>query len=227
MRIQKHWRLFSLGVILATSGFVFTMTRPPRIQKSRDHTVQIASHDAAAERPDPELVKPGEELPDLEPVPADPEKQLEWRWSEKRASLAYCTKYHLPDYEVLQSRGQYYAPITIRTKKAHKQVYYLREGHQGIVFTRWKDVLYIAEYDPIATGCAVVAVNLQTGENLWQTPLEGNSPEWHSKYRNSVNIETDGQRIIVNGNESHGRYVEILDIETGKRLINKKLEPKY
>ncbi len=45
----------------------------------------------------------------------------------------------------------------------------------------------------------------------------------HSDYSNRVNIETDGERLIVNGNEAHGQYVEHLDIKTGKTLANKRL----
>ena len=86
------------------------------------------------------------------------------------------------------------------------------------------DILYIAEYSPIATGCDVVALDLKTGKQLWKSELEGIGPVRHSKYLNLVNIETDGQKVIVLGNEASGRYIELLDLQSGKMLTNKQLD---
>jgi hypothetical protein len=67
-------------------------------------------------------------------------------------------------------------------------------------------------------------LHLQTGRQLWKSQLEGIGETRHSAYLNLVNIETDGQIIIVTGNEAHGRYIEHLDLKNGKTLANKKLE---
>ena len=156
----------------------------------------------------------------------EPRKQLEWRWSKEKATLAYSIKQHLPqEYEVKRVREkEFYTPLEIRTAKDSKLIYTIAKGHKQIVFTRWNDTLYIADHSPIRTGCEVVALDLKTGKELWRTGLQGIGPTNHSKYGNAVNIETDGKRIIVNGNEDHGRYVEHLDLKTGKTLANKKLE---
>ena len=53
---------------------------------------------------------------------------------------------------------------------------------------------------------------------------QGIGPTEHSIYLNLVNIDTDGKIIVVAGNEANGRYVEHLDIQTGKKLANKKLD---
>jgi hypothetical protein len=154
------------------------------------------------------------------------DKPLEWCWSKEKASLAYCTKKHLRDYELERvGEKEDYTPINIRTKPDRKLIYSLKEGHKRTVFTRWKDVLYIADYSPIATGCKVIALDLKTGKQLWKSRLQGirlTNP--HSKYLNLVNIETDGLRIIVTGNEAEGRYIEHLDLQNGKSLANKKLD---
>lgn len=150
-------------------------------------------------------------------------KPLEWHWSKVKASLAYSVKQHVRDYAIeLASENDFDTPINIRTLSDRKLIFSLEKGHKYIVFTRWKDVLYIAEYSPIASGCTIVALDLKTGIQLWLTLLEGIGPTQHSKYRNLVNIETDGQKVIIMGNESHGRYIESLDIQSGKRLANKK-----
>jgi hypothetical protein len=151
---------------------------------------------------------------------------LEWRWSKDKASLTYSTNQHLPDYEVERVQPkEHYTAINIRTKQGHAIIYSYKDASERTVFARWKDNLYIAEYCPIATGCEVVAVDLKSGKQLWRTQLQGIGPTYHSKYLNLVNIETDGKIVIVAGNEAHGRYVEHLDIQTGKMLANKKLDP--
>jgi hypothetical protein len=152
-------------------------------------------------------------------------KPLEWRWSKDKASLAYSTQQHLPDYEVERVLPkEYYTPINIRTKQDRKLIYSYKEASESTVFTRAKEILYVAEYCPIATGCEVVAVDLKSGKQLWKTQLRGIGPTGHSKYLNLVNIETDGQIVIVTGNEAHGRYIEHLDIQTGKTLANKEFD---
>jgi outer membrane protein assembly factor BamB len=159
------------------------------------------------------------------PPPEDDGTEMEWRWSEEKETLDYCIKQHLPDYEVeFDRKKRFYTPFNIWTKNDRKMIYSLEEGHENIVFTRWEDILYIAEYCPIASGCVVVALDLKTGEELWRSRLYGIGSTMHSEYRNLVNIETDGQRLIVNGNEGNGRYVEHLDLKTGKTLANKKLK---
>ncbi|HMF18555.1 MAG TPA: hypothetical protein VKE98_15195 [Gemmataceae bacterium] len=155
-----------------------------------------------------------------------PGEQLEWRWSKKKAALAYSIKQHLQDFEVeLVREKELYTPINLRTNNDRKIIYSIKEGHLNIVFTRAKDILYIAEYCPIATGCKVVALDLKSGQRLWKSRLQGIGPTGHSQYLNLVNIETDGERIIVAGNEAHGRYIEHVDCETGKTLANRKVDP--
>lgn len=153
-------------------------------------------------------------------------KPLEWRWSAEKASLEYCTKQHLADYVVERGNPKPFGtPINIRRKKDRKLVYTMGGGWQTILFTRCRDILYIAEYCTIASGCDVVAVDLKSGKKIWKTRLQGIGPTMHSQYLNLVNIETDGQIVTVTGNESDGRYIEHLDLETGKALANKKLDP--
>jgi hypothetical protein len=143
----------------------------------------------------------------------------------KKQAWPTATKKHLPDCEVERVReNEYYTPINIRTQPDRKVIYSLKEGHKSTVFTRWNGILYIAEYCPSATGCEVVAVDLKTGKQLWKSRLQGIGPTGHSEYLNRVNIQTDGEHIIVAGNEAHGRYVEHLDIQSGKTLANKKFD---
>ena len=147
---------------------------------------------------------------------------LVWKWSESKASLAYSTERHLPDFDVeLVGKSFFDRTLNIRSKQDGTLICWSGDATESTVFTRWKDILYVAEYCPIRTGCEVVAVDLKSGNELWRTKLQGIGSVSHSKYWNLVNIETDGKVIIIAGNEAGGRYVEHLDIKSGKMLANK------
>jgi hypothetical protein len=147
------------------------------------------------------------------PIVVPTSQPVVWKWSDEKATINYCANAHLPDYDVTTD--------SIRTKTSSRSIYVTQQRHT-IVFTRSEGTLFIAEFHPIATGCRVVAIKLATGRLIWETQLQGIGPTCHSKYRNRVNIETDGGRVIVYGNESHGKYVEQLDGISGKMLLNQK-----
>jgi outer membrane protein assembly factor BamB len=157
--------------------------------------------------------------------PDSSSKPLEWQWSCNKATLKYSIEKHLMDFEVerVEPKG-YYSPIHIRSRQDRSIIYSFTEASEATVFTRWKYILYVAEYSPIATGCEVVAVNLKTGEQHWRTKLQGIGPTGHSKYQNRVNIETDGKVIVVTGNEANGKYIEHIDAQNGKTLSNKQID---
>jgi len=82
--------------------------------------------------------------------------------------------------------------------------------------------LYRAEYDQISSGCAIVAVNLKPGKEIWKATLQGLGPIDHSKYRNRVWMESvDDLVFAIYGHESAGRYVELVDWKSGKTLGHK------
>lgn len=70
----------------------------------------------------------------------------------------------------------------------------------------------------MATGCKIVAIDLTNGTIQWTTQLKGVGAVSHSRYSNAVNMEATDNVVIVRGNEAAGRYVEILDIGTGKTV---------
>jgi hypothetical protein len=149
---------------------------------------------------------------------------LEWRWSGERATLDYSIQKYLPDYDVeIVNEREWYHPINIRAKADHHIVFSLPSVHPWTVFTRWKDMLYIADFQHYSQGCKVLAVDLNSGKELWHSRLQGVEFVEISKYYNYINIETDSRCIIVFGNEAHGRYIEQLDINTGQTLANTQL----
>ena len=153
-----------------------------------------------------------------------------YRFSEEKSTLAYCEKQLAPDYEVERGSAgftDFYKAVRIRRTSDRKIVYSVDDGHDECVFARRDKTLYIAEHHAIATGCRVDAVDLDTGKRLWSTQLEGIGPTGHSEYRNQVNIELDGNGVVVFGNESHGCYVEVLNVRTGTQVAHRKLPSEY
>ena len=93
---------------------------------------------------------------------------------------------------------------------------------QDAALARQGDTVYLARFSDIATGCEVRAFRADTGRELWRTRLSGVGPIAHSEYLNHVQIRVVDGRPVVFGWESAGRYVEILDAETGRTLSNRR-----
>jgi len=83
--------------------------------------------------------------------------------------------------------------------------------------------LYAALYSEIATGCRVLAQDAASGNVLWDTPLRGLGPSHHSKYSNLVQMRFIDDRLVVFGNESGGKYVEVLDPDSGQLLSSREV----
>jgi hypothetical protein len=92
------------------------------------------------------------------------------------------------------------------------------------------DALYVAKFSGISSGCTVVAYDLTTGKKAWAKALEGIGPVSHSKYRNRVAMavekhpNADHFALVITGWEAFGRYVEVIDLATGKQLAHKTYE---
>ena len=105
-------------------------------------------------------------------------------------------------------------------------------GHFGTSAVVHGDALYVADFSPLANGCKVVAYDLTTGKKAWDRPLAGIGEVPHSKYRNRVAMsvekhpDKDHFALVIVGQESAGRYVEVIDLATGKQLANRKYEEK-
>jgi hypothetical protein len=79
------------------------------------------------------------------------------------------------------------------------------------------DVLYAAEYSTIDTGSTLRAFNLKTGELVWKADVKQLHAE-HSQYYNKVYLSLHENRLILEGIEAQGIYLQIFDIRTGERL---------
>jgi hypothetical protein len=111
--------------------------------------------------------------------------------------------------------------LTVRIVQQGKEVYSFK-AHKGTVFSRYDNILYIAEFSPMGCGCSVVAYDFKAKKELWKCRLQGPKPLNHSVYHNAVTIENDwAGALVIRGNESMQKYVEYVDMATGKSLAFK------
>lgn len=144
-------------------------------------------------------------------------------WAEPDEQESRSLEEQLAGYVInyMEVRGVNDNTKTIRILKGGKEVCSW-EDHGPRAFLTRGDVLYRADYNPISSGCAVIAVDLKTGKDLWTVRLKGLGPIDHSKYRNRVWMEpVDDSIFAVYGHESAGRYAELVDWKTGKTLGHK------
>jgi hypothetical protein len=148
-------------------------------------------------------------------------KKLMWDWSDERAALLYSTLNGLAGYDVRilrsKNKNQERLPFCVQVAGEGAQGYVF-DAHSGTVFAQAGNTLYIAEFDPIAPGCQVAAIDLTEGKVVWRRELKGNLPVKNSKYSTDVNIAATDASIVIFRRESTGRYIEVLDGRTGKSV---------
>jgi hypothetical protein len=148
-------------------------------------------------------------------------EKMEWKWSDERASVQYCAQNVGGGYRIdFRSSGNPLRPLTIRLSDDGGEVLSW-EGHKYFAFVRHANLLYYAEFSPRANGCAVVVYDLEARKRLSRIPLRAVKVPAHSVYSNRINMAIDGKHIVVHGNESAGRYLELLDIKTLKTVGHK------
>jgi hypothetical protein len=82
------------------------------------------------------------------------------------------------------------------------------------------ELVVLAVYPRISSGCTLIALDAETGALRWRSALTALGPVDHSKYRNDVQLAMFEGKIVVYGYEASGRYIEIVDPETGRTLHN-------
>ena len=78
-------------------------------------------------------------------------------------------------------------------------------------------ILIVATYPKIATGSALAAYNFKTGKQVWKADVFQMKID-HSEYYNKVLLSLYGNKIIMEGVEAGGSYLQVFDILSGKRL---------
>jgi len=144
-------------------------------------------------------------------------------WAEPDEQESRSLQEQLAGYVInyVEVRGVNENTKTVRILREGKEVC-AWEDRGARAFLTHGNALYRADYSPISSGCAVIAVDLKTGKDLWTVNLKGLGPIDHSKYHNRVWMEpVDDSAFAVYGHESAGRYVELIDSKSGKTLGHK------
>ncbi len=98
-------------------------------------------------------------------------------------------------------------------------------GHSLSIFTHDAgDIIFYADFHPRRTGCEIVAYDLKNQKLLWRTKLRALGDIFHGKYFNRVNMSWEPHGLLViYGEESAGRYIELVDSKSGNTVANRVL----
>ena len=140
-----------------------------------------------------------------------------WGWEVEKASPFWGISQAGEKYSIVMvSKPNDRYNLTFKVLLGEKEAYTWL-GHVNSVFRIQEDRLYYARFHPISSGGSVVAVDLKTGKELWDSPLQGIGLVEHSAYRNLMNLDANLEVVWVWGNEM-GRYLEYKDVTTGKTV---------
>jgi len=106
--------------------------------------------------------------------------------------------------------------FTVQMIDNTKYEFEIKYGNPACDFILKDNLLYIANYHPISTGSSLHCFDLKTGKMKWTADVKQIMAD-HSEYSNKVTLSMYKNKIIMEGNESYGDYVQIFDAETGKR----------
>jgi len=140
----------------------------------------------------------------------------EWQWKPDRTTAAGSAKSYMGDFQADVAVNDSGATL-VKFAKGDDVVFIL-EGHAGTVFAGRGNVVYYADFIPQSSGCTVIAYDLKEKKQLWKANLKGLGPIDHTKYRNQVSLDIKDDAVRILGNESAGKYVEYLDLKSGKTV---------
>jgi hypothetical protein len=141
-----------------------------------------------------------------------------WAWEDEKASPFWGISQAGEKYTIVMvSKPNERYDLTFKVLHGEKVVYTWL-GHVKSVFRIQEDRLYYARFSFSGSGGSVVAVDLSTGKELWDSPLQALGPIQHSQYLNLMNLDTNFDVVWVWGNETMGRYLEYKDVTTGKTV---------
>ena len=162
-------------------------------------------------------------------APAPEEKKIDyqkmadkeaWKWDARRATAQESEKRYKGDYDLEletapKEGGQ--DNVVIRFLENKKEVFSI-SGHHQTVFVEHQGIVYYADYNRISSGCAVVAYDLRNKKQLWRSNLKGLERIQDHDHENAVFLELKDGALHVLGKECAGKYVEYVELESGKTV---------
>ena len=128
-------------------------------------------------------------------------------------------------YELLLTKGKD-GGLIVEARRDEVLCHRWSIGTHGTPFLIKDNVLYYPIVPGGTTGCTIVALDLDAKKELWRTALEAMGFIDHSKYTNfGVSLRFEQEALRIDGRETAGRYIEFLDLRTGKTLANRQIGP--
>ena len=94
---------------------------------------------------------------------------------------------------------------------------YSWEGHFDTVFLESDGILYYTDFELKTSGCIIIAYDLRNRRKLWRAELKAIGDQ--RTRVNTIRMErVDGKVLAIYGDESFGRYLEYIDVHTGKTV---------
>ena len=149
-------------------------------------------------------------------------REATWNWPDQKPSLFACTMDTDDPYQIMLEHihGERFLVHVSRDNKLCLKF----QAHAATVFDRCRQTFVYAQFSPHATGCTIVAFDLEAKKQLWSTQLEGIGAIKHSGYGNSVSLGILFGVVEVDGWETAGKYREYLDLKTGKVIAHRLFE---
>lgn len=150
--------------------------------------------------------------------------KVPWRFDETDTHLLRSLELVPAPYQIsILSKAEDRSSLRITISDGQKERYFWI-GHRFSVFRIADHKLYVVFFSPEDSGAEATAVDLQSGKVLWTSKLRALGDVDHSKYRNRVNVGLEEGKVIVYGDETMGRYVEVLDASNGAMVYQKKYQ---
>jgi hypothetical protein len=149
-------------------------------------------------------------------------REMRWFWYDEQAELTHCLK----ESERIKWRVEHTPRRSLSVEIPTKDgTTYSFDAHWNTVFCHDEARLYYVRFSPIGPGGNVIAVNLATGKEEWRCEVgrivhEVSFVSYSSK---RLIFVRDGMVFVV-GNESGGRFLNIIDASTGKLLAERRFE---
>jgi hypothetical protein len=169
-----------------------------------------------------------------EPGWANEIESISWRWPKEEPNL-FSSILDVPintPYEVALIRRKRASVLPERGDAHPFEVRILRDrgllfeapAEASTVFKLVGNLLYYAEFSGMTFGCKVIAFDLDSKKQLWKTDLKAVGPIGHSIYSNRVSLKLEGGVLKVQGWETKGKYIEYLDVATGRTVAHRVFE---
>jgi hypothetical protein len=140
----------------------------------------------------------------------------QWAFHDAEATLQFCLAKPQSRYTLAatSSVATNVDRLTVRVSQQGSEVFAF-PADEHTVFDIIGHRLYYSE-----PGATVVSVDLTTGTELWRTKLKGVGDGTAAH----LNLKADEDGLTVIGREPAGKYVEVLDAETGETAGHKVVE---